>query len=74
MNEIEYAIFNAKFPKLDIKIKQFKHKQTGEIRFCVMEINSTFYIFDGSEWELQDDFILEGTERIREHIIRELKK
>ena len=39
INEITKSIYKAHFPKLEIRINQFRNKATGETVFCVMQVN-----------------------------------
>ena len=66
------SILKSNFPKLKVDIGIFKHRNTGEIRFCVMGVSTqltktqTMYVFDASEWDKLDNKKLEGVERIQE--------
>ena len=74
------AVYKSEFPKLEVKIDKFKHKETGEIRFCVMKVSTSLvptthnFIFDASEWIRLEATDLEGTERIQECFHQDLLK
>jgi hypothetical protein len=72
MNSLIKSLIKAEFPQLKVKIDRFKHKETGEIRWCVMQVStpltehSHMFVYNASEWERIDSEPLEGVERIME--------
>jgi len=78
--DIKEAIIRSELPKLDVNIGIFEHKETKEIRFCVMGVNTRLtksqhmYVFNASEWKKLDSKLLEGTERIQESFHTDILK
>lgn len=74
MNAIEEAIITSHFPELKVVVGHFKDKLTGEIGFCVTQVNNHHQVYNAAKFELVKETDVENTEMIKEVFYADLIK